>query len=141
MHKIRYSPEAKTDLADIKEYIGEELGNPGAAIHTVTHITKRIRKFPQPFNGRVKSIQQIQYPIICDMTLKSLLDSLINPYLLAGDFFQEGFIQAFGNEKINMCIKGIFQISAETAQSKQSTYASLVNAEIQIAFRPASPLA
>jgi addiction module RelE/StbE family toxin len=50
MCKIRYSSEAKTDLADIKEYVGEELRNPDAAFRIITHITKRIRKlsrFPE----------------------------------------------------------------------------------------------
>ncbi|MDR1156976.1 MAG: type II toxin-antitoxin system RelE/ParE family toxin [Oscillospiraceae bacterium] len=50
MGKIHYSREARADLANIKEYISGELANPGAALRTVAHITKRIReteRFPE----------------------------------------------------------------------------------------------
>jgi plasmid stabilization system protein ParE len=47
MPKLRYSSEARIDLAEIKEHIGSGLGNPCAAIHTVTYITKRIRDLEQ----------------------------------------------------------------------------------------------
>jgi len=43
MSNIHYTPEAEDDLAEIKEYITEELGNPIAAMNTVAKITKRIR--------------------------------------------------------------------------------------------------
>ena len=49
MSKLFYSPEAKNDLAGIKQYIAEELENKAAAIHVITRITKRVRelaKFP-----------------------------------------------------------------------------------------------
>jgi plasmid stabilization system protein ParE len=44
---IRYTPEAEDDLAAIKKYITELLENPVAAVHTVTKITKRVRKLAQ----------------------------------------------------------------------------------------------
>ena len=43
MNKLHYAPEAKNDLADIKEYISGELASPIAAKNTVSRITKRIR--------------------------------------------------------------------------------------------------
>ena len=47
MSKVRYTPEAEDDLAGIKKYIAEELGNSSAALNTVTKITKRMRKLEQ----------------------------------------------------------------------------------------------
>jgi plasmid stabilization system protein ParE len=50
MAKLRYSPEARSDLAEIKEYIGVSLENPGAASRMVTRIAKQIReleRFPE----------------------------------------------------------------------------------------------
>jgi plasmid stabilization system protein ParE len=50
MPKIHYAPEAKIDLADIKEYISAEFANPSAAVRTVAYITKRLReleRFPK----------------------------------------------------------------------------------------------
>ena len=47
MSDIRYAPEAEEDLARIKEYISEELGNSTAALNTVAKITKRIRSLEQ----------------------------------------------------------------------------------------------
>jgi len=43
MNKLHYSSEAKTDLEEIKNYIGVELASPIAAKNTVTKITKRVR--------------------------------------------------------------------------------------------------
>ena len=43
MKKVRYTPEAKNDLSEIKKYISEELKSPIAATNTVSRITKRIR--------------------------------------------------------------------------------------------------
>ncbi len=43
MHKIRISPEAATDLVEIKNYISQELFSPQAATDLITKITKRIR--------------------------------------------------------------------------------------------------
>jgi plasmid stabilization system protein ParE len=47
MSNIHYTPEAESDLADIKRYISEELENPVAALNTVTKIAKRVRKLAQ----------------------------------------------------------------------------------------------
>jgi len=43
MYKLKISPEAKDDLAEIKYYISKELCNPQAAINLVSKITKKIR--------------------------------------------------------------------------------------------------
>jgi addiction module RelE/StbE family toxin len=48
--EIRYSPEAKGDLLEIKRYINDELQNPSAAERTVSKITRSARmleKSPQ----------------------------------------------------------------------------------------------
>ncbi len=42
--KLHISPEAQNDLRDIREYITSELENPTAALNTVTHIVKAIRR-------------------------------------------------------------------------------------------------
>ena len=43
MNKVRLTPEAAKDLAGIKTYIVETLGNPIAAVGTVRKITKSLR--------------------------------------------------------------------------------------------------
>lgn len=43
MNNLHLSCDAQKDLADIKNYIAEELENPQAAIATVSKITKSIR--------------------------------------------------------------------------------------------------
>jgi len=43
MATLQFSPEAKNDLHDIKEYITVELDSPNAAISTIAKITKSIR--------------------------------------------------------------------------------------------------
>lgn len=43
MYKLKISPEAKDDLAEIKDYISKELCNPQAAINLVSKIIKKIR--------------------------------------------------------------------------------------------------
>ena len=43
MNKLYYSPEAQTDLCDIREYITEELDNSKAAENTLRKILKQIR--------------------------------------------------------------------------------------------------
>ena len=43
MNKIVLSPEARNDLAEIREYIEQELESPDAALKTVEGITKRLR--------------------------------------------------------------------------------------------------
>ena len=44
MHKLKISPKAKDDLAEIKGYISQELCNPQAALNLVSRITKKIRE-------------------------------------------------------------------------------------------------
>ena len=49
MVKLHISPEASSDLAEIKEYVATELENPTAALNVVSKITKAIRgieRFP-----------------------------------------------------------------------------------------------
>ena len=43
MNKLRYSPESKQDLQDIKTYIANELLNPTAAARITGDILKRIQ--------------------------------------------------------------------------------------------------
>jgi len=43
MNNLHLSPEAQSDLAEIKEYITGELDNPKAALAIVASITKDIR--------------------------------------------------------------------------------------------------
>ncbi|AGK99669.1 type II toxin-antitoxin system RelE/ParE family toxin [Desulfoscipio gibsoniae] len=43
MYKLKISPEAKDDLAEIKSYISQELCNPQAAVNLISKITKKIR--------------------------------------------------------------------------------------------------
>ena len=44
MVKLKISPEAKDDLAEIRGYIERELCNPQAALNVVSKIIKRIRE-------------------------------------------------------------------------------------------------
>lgn len=43
MYKVKISPEAKDDLAEIKSYISQELCNSQAAVNLVSKITKQMR--------------------------------------------------------------------------------------------------
>jgi toxin ParE1/3/4 len=43
MYRLKISPEAKDDLAELKDYISKELCNPQAAKNLVSKITKKIR--------------------------------------------------------------------------------------------------
>ncbi|MDD4146022.1 MAG: type II toxin-antitoxin system RelE/ParE family toxin [Clostridia bacterium] len=43
MYKLKISPEAKDDLAEIKSYISKELCNPQVAIKLISKITRKIR--------------------------------------------------------------------------------------------------
>ncbi|MBT9133249.1 MAG: hypothetical protein DDT33_01785 [Firmicutes bacterium] len=43
MYKLKISPEARDDLAEIKGYISEELRNPQAAVNQVSKIANKIR--------------------------------------------------------------------------------------------------
>lgn len=42
-YKVYVAPEARADLADIRQYIVEELQSPGAAANTVNRILRRVR--------------------------------------------------------------------------------------------------
>lgn len=44
MNDLHLSPEAQNDLADIKDYIANDLENPLSALATVRRITKAIRR-------------------------------------------------------------------------------------------------
>lgn len=44
MNNLHLSDLAQADLVEIKSYIADELGNPSAALATVTRITKDIRR-------------------------------------------------------------------------------------------------
>ena len=47
--RIRYTPEARADLTEIRSYIGKTLQNPAAASRTVAGITKecgRLKDYP-----------------------------------------------------------------------------------------------
>ena len=44
MNKIVLSPEARNDLAEIRDYIEQELESSDAAIKTIAGITKRLRE-------------------------------------------------------------------------------------------------
>lgn len=62
MYKLRISPEAKNDLAEIKGYISEELCNPQAAINLAFKITKKIRGLSEHpgIGASLSSIMDIQ---------------------------------------------------------------------------------
>jgi addiction module RelE/StbE family toxin len=42
LYKLKISPKAKDDLAEIKGYISQELCNPQAAVNLVSKITKKM---------------------------------------------------------------------------------------------------
>ena len=41
MNVLYLSPEAQADLEEVKAYIAEELENPGAALATISRVTKK----------------------------------------------------------------------------------------------------
>lgn len=43
MNRLHLSPDARTDLEEIREYISTELENPSAAENTIARITKELR--------------------------------------------------------------------------------------------------
>ena len=48
--RLRYTPEARTDLRELRRYIGESLGNPGAAARISGEIIRdcsRLKQFPE----------------------------------------------------------------------------------------------
>lgn len=62
MYKLRISPQAKDDLAEIKGYISQELCNPQAAIKLASKITRNIRRLAEHpgIGGPLSSILDIQ---------------------------------------------------------------------------------
>ncbi|MBQ7785505.1 MAG: type II toxin-antitoxin system RelE/ParE family toxin [Clostridia bacterium] len=51
MNKIVLSPEARNDLAEIRDYIEQEHESPDAALKTVAGITRRLRELEK--NGKL----------------------------------------------------------------------------------------
>jgi len=71
MYKLKISPEAKDDLAGIKDYISKELCNPQAAINLVSKITKKIRGLTEyhGIGSPLSSVLDIQTDyrfLVCD---------------------------------------------------------------------------
>ena len=71
MYKLKISPEAKNDLAEIKGYISEELCNPQAAVNLVSKITKKIRGLSEhpEIGALIYSVVDIQTDyrfLVCD---------------------------------------------------------------------------
>lgn len=62
MNKLKISPEAKDDLAGIKDYISQELCNSQAAVNLVSQITKKIRGLSEypGIGAQLSSIMDIQ---------------------------------------------------------------------------------
>jgi len=71
MFKLKISPKAKDDLAEIKEYISQELGNPQAALNLLIKITKKMRgltEYPE-MGTQLSSVVDIQTDyrfVVCD---------------------------------------------------------------------------
>lgn len=71
MYKLKFSPEAKDDLAKIKDYISKEFCNPQAVINLVYKITKKIRGLTE-YHGTgspLSSVLDIQTDyrfLVCD---------------------------------------------------------------------------
>lgn len=71
MYKLKISPEAKDDLAEIKHYISKELCSPQAAINFVSKITKKIRGLTEypGIGSPLSSVLDIQTDyrfLVCD---------------------------------------------------------------------------
>jgi len=71
MYKLKISPEAKDDLAEIKGYISRELCNPQAAVKLAAKITKKIRSLAEHpgIGAPLSSIIDIQTDyrfLVCD---------------------------------------------------------------------------
>ena len=62
MSKLKISPEAKNDLAEIKDYISQELCNPQAAVNLASKITRKIRGLSEHpgISASLSSIMDIQ---------------------------------------------------------------------------------
>jgi plasmid stabilization system protein ParE len=74
MYKLKISPEAKNDLAEIKGYISQELCNPQAAVNLVSKITKKIRglsEYPEigaPLSSVVDiHSDRLSFPCLCQL--------------------------------------------------------------------------
>lgn len=62
MYKLKISPQARDDLAEIKGYISQELCNPQAAVNIVSEITKKVRSLLEypGIGSPLSSIMDIQ---------------------------------------------------------------------------------
>lgn len=71
MYRLKISPKTKDDLAEIKDYISKELGNPQAAINLVSKIAKKIRGLTEypGIGSPLSSVLDIQTDyrfLVCD---------------------------------------------------------------------------
>ena len=62
MNKIVLSPEARNDIAEIRDYIEQELESPDAALNTVAGITKRLRELEKhgKLGARLSSVTDVE---------------------------------------------------------------------------------
>ena len=62
MNKIVLSPEARNDLAEIRDYIEQELESPDAALNTVAGITKRLRELEKhgKLGARLSAVTDVE---------------------------------------------------------------------------------
>ena len=62
MNKIVLSPEARNDLAEIRDYIEQELESPDAALKTVAGITKRLRELEKhgKLGARLSAVTEVE---------------------------------------------------------------------------------
>ena len=62
MNKIVLSPEARNDLAEIREYIEHELESPDAALKTIAGITKRLRELEKhgKLGARLSAVTDVE---------------------------------------------------------------------------------
>lgn len=62
MNKIVLSPEARNDLAEIREYIEQELESPDAALQTIAGITKRLHELEKhgKLGAKLSSVTEVE---------------------------------------------------------------------------------
>lgn len=62
MNKIVLSPEARNDLAEIRDYIEQELESPDAALNTIAGIAKRLRELEKhgKLGARLSSVTDVE---------------------------------------------------------------------------------
>ena len=62
MNKIVLSPEARNDLAEIRDYIEQELESTEAALKTVAEITKRLRELEKhgKLGARLSAVTDVE---------------------------------------------------------------------------------